>query len=193
MTVSTTDAITVVSGLPRSGTSLMMQMLHTGGLTALTDGLRAADDDNPRGYYELEAVKATERDPAWIERAAGHAVKVISYLLPQLPADREYRVVFMRRHLDEILSSQRRMLEHRGEPVGDESSMRDRFVRHLEDIETWLRGAVHMRVLFVNYNRLISHPAEQVGRVCDFLDGRVNVEPMVAVIDPALYRQRDRR
>ena len=83
MTVSTTDAITVVSGLPRSGTSLMMQMLHTGGLTALTDGLRAADDDNPRGYYELEAVKATERDPAWIERQqpAGTEPRVPPYLI----------------------------------------------------------------------------------------------------------------
>ena len=99
------DWVTVVAGLPRSGTSMMMSMLEAGGIPLLTDGVRTADRDNPRGYYELEAVKQTDRDPSWLDDAPGKAVKVISQLLPELPPQHRYRAIFVRRNLDEVLAS----------------------------------------------------------------------------------------
>ena len=106
--------VTVVSGLPRSGTSLMMQMLAAGGVELLIDQIRRADADNPRGYFELEAVKRTRQDASWLDDAAGKAVKVIHLLLRDLPDDREYRVVMMSRDLDEVLASQQAMLARSG-------------------------------------------------------------------------------
>ena len=105
--------VTLVSGLPRSGTSMMMQMLHAGGIPAVTDNIRLADKDNERGYYELEAVKRTKDDASWLRDAPGKAVKVIYLLLYDLPTDYTYRVIFMNRNLDEVLASQRAMLERR--------------------------------------------------------------------------------
>ena len=108
------EPVIIVSGLPRSGTSMMMQMLEAGGIEILSDGERQADDDNPKGYYELEAVKKTKDDASWVETATGKAVKMISQLMLDLPLDREYRVIFMRRDLQEILASQAKMLARRG-------------------------------------------------------------------------------
>ncbi|RMH43218.1 MAG: sulfotransferase family protein [Deltaproteobacteria bacterium] len=184
------EPITIVSGLPRSGTSLMMQMLHRGGLPVLSDGERTADDDNPRGYFELEAVKATARDASWVAEAEGKVVKVISELLPHLPADRTYRVIFMRRRLDEVLASQRRMLQRRGEPLGDDDAMRSLFARHVERAERFLRDADHMTALYVSYNRLVADPAAQAARVAAFLGGIVDPAAMAAAVDPSLYRNR---
>ena len=99
------DVITIVSGLPRSGTSLMMQMLEAGGMPVLTDGIRDADEDNPRGYYELEAVKRTKDDPAWLHGAPGKVVKMIYLLLYDLPTTYNYRIIFMRRPLSEVVAS----------------------------------------------------------------------------------------
>ena len=182
--------IYVVSGLPRSGTSMMMQMLTKGGLPPLCDGIREADEDNPRGYLELEAVKATERDASWVANAPGRVVKVVSSLLVHLPKDYEYRVIFMRRQLDEVLASQRRMLGRRGEPLGDADAMRTMFVRHIEEMEHWLRNAPHMKQLFVSYNRLLVHPQEQLERVRNFLHVSVDETAMLSAIDPTLHRQR---
>jgi len=109
--------ITVVSGIPRSGTSLMMQMMSAGGMPVLTDGQRSADDNNPRGYFELESVKSLARNQDVLTQADGKVVKVISSLLPSLPKDFEYRVVFMCRPLEEVVSSQNRMLERLGKEV----------------------------------------------------------------------------
>src|SRR5450432_3057856 len=103
--------ITVVSGLPRSGTSLMMQMLAAGGMPLLTDQIRAPDQDNPRGYFEFERVKQIKRDQAWLGSAVGKAVKIIHLLLYDLPPNRNYRVIFMRRNIEEVLISQRKMLQ----------------------------------------------------------------------------------
>jgi len=110
------DPIYVVSGLPRSGTSLMMRMLDAGGVPAVTDRIRTADDDNPRGYFELEAVKRTKQDPSWLDDAPGKAVKVISQLLCELPPDRAYKVIVMRRKLGEVSAAQKTMLEGRRSP-----------------------------------------------------------------------------
>jgi hypothetical protein len=172
---------------------MMMKMLEAGGLPVVTDNIRTADEDNPKGYYELEAVKRTKQDPTWREAAAGKTVKLIAQLLYDLPLDGAYRykVVFMRRNLDEMLASQKKMLERRGEPDDTpDGDMKEMFVQHLEEVELWLRGIPHMDVLFVNYNRMVAEPDSQLDRVARFLDAGVDVAAMKSVIDPELYRQR---
>lgn len=190
------STVYLVSGLPRSGTSLMMQMLHRGGLEPWTDRIRAADEDNPRGYFELEKVKQTSSDCSWIDQARGKVVKLISQLLMTLPPGGPYKVVFMRRDLDEVLDSQFKMLERRGErdeSTRDADDMKQLFVAHLEDVEAWLRARADVDVLFVNYNRLIADPRQAAERINRFVDGVLDVDAMVAAVDPALYRNRKRR
>lgn len=185
--------VTIVSGLPRSGTSMMMKMLEAGGLPALTDRVREADEDNPKGYYELERVRRLrDGDAEWVAEARGRAVKVISELLRYLPAEHDYRVVFMRRDLKEILASQRRMLAHRGTEADDEADARlaGLYERHLEEVEGWLSRQSNMQVLYVSYNDVLARPRESADRIDRFLGGRLRVDRMAAVIDPALYRQR---
>ncbi len=137
------DFVTLVSGLPRSGTSMMMRMLEAGGLPVLADHLRTADEDNPEGYYEFERVKKIEHDSAWLEEARGRVVKMISALLKHLPPGYTYKIVFMRRKLEEILASQREMLVRRGKPAdatGD-ARMAEFFTSHLHRVETLARRA----------------------------------------------------
>lgn len=189
------QSVVVVSGLPRSGTSMLMGMLAAGGMEALTDGVRAPDDDNPRGYFELERVKQlqTGMDTVWLREARGKCVKVISYFLKHLPLGERYRIVFARRNLAEVLASQRRMLERRGEPVGDkaeEGRLAGAFAAHLTKAERELAARADCAVLYVDHRAVIEHPrvvAEEVNR---FLDGRLDVDRMVAAVDPGLYRQR---
>ena len=183
--------ITVVSGLPRSGTSLMMQMLEAGGLPILTDNLRTADPDNPRGYYELEGVKQLERDRSWLPSAVGKVVKVVSPLLRHLPADYCYKVVFMRRDLAEVLASQRQMLERRGRPAPNEDeAMAATFRRHLAEVESWLAKQPNIEVLYTLYSAVLDQPAVEIGRVNAFFGGGLDTAAMVQVIDHALHRQR---
>jgi LPS sulfotransferase NodH len=179
--------VTVVTGLPRSGTSLAMAMLRAAGIPPLTDGVRAADEDNPRGYYELEAVKAGSD---WLRDADGHAVKVISALLPRLPIDRPLRVVFMRRKLDEVLASQAAMMARRDEPLtASDAELRKAFVLHLAETEAWLDRS-GLPVLYVSYNRLLREPSAQCQRLADFLDLPDATAAMAAVVEPSLYRNR---
>lgn len=183
--------ITVVSGLPRSGTSLMMQMLEAGGLPILTDGRRTADPDNPKGYYEFERVKQLERDQSWLPSAAGKVVKVVSPLLRYLPADHAYEIVFMQRDLAEVLASQRHMLERRGRPAPtDDEAMAATFRRHLVDVEAWLAQQPNMRVLYVGYTAVLEQPAVEIQRLTAFLGGGLDAAGMEGVIDHALHRQR---
>lgn len=189
------STVYIVSGLPRSGTSLMMQMLHRGGLPALTDELRSADEDNPRGYFELERVKQTGQDPSWLEQARGKVVKLISRLLVELPApapdEVRYKVVFMRRDLDEVLRSQKKMLTRRGEDTSQsDDEMKELFVAHLEEVEGWLRSRPDVDVLFVSYNRIMADPRKGAERIQRFLDRAVDMEAMVSMVDPDLYRNR---
>ncbi len=183
--------IYVVSGLPRSGTSMMMKMLEAGGLEPVTDGIRSADDDNPKGYYELEAVKRTKQDPSWVEPARGKVVKVISQLLQDLPATEKYKIVFMRRNLDEVLASQQKMLVNRDEQdAASDDDMKSSFAGHVEEVEAWLRTSEHVEVLFVSYNRMQAESEGQIARVATFMDADLDSDKMATVIDPALYRQR---
>jgi len=185
--------ITIVSGLPRSGTSMMMRILEAGGLPVLTDGLRAADADNPNGYYEFEPVKDTTRDPSWLAQADGKAVKVVYKLLYDLPTDRPYFVIFMQRALKEVIASQTAMLARLGQtPTGPTDGHRlvSAFAAEVAAIRTWLRDRPCFRVVYVNYNRLLAAPAAPLAAVNAFLGGHLDETAMRAVIDPQLHRQR---
>ena len=185
------EPLYIVSGLPRSGTSLMMRMLQAAGLPVVSDGERRADEDNPRGYYEYERVKQLPEDIGWLSECRGKAVKVISRLLVQLPDTEAYQVVFMRRTIDEILRSQEKMLERRGvEEQTDPAEMKRNFILHLAEVEAFLASQPHFGVLFVSYNRLVGAPDGQVARVAEFLGRAHRAEAMRAAVEPSLYRQR---
>lgn len=187
-----TQFITVVSGLPRSGTSMMMKMLQAGGMPILTDQVRQADEDNPKGYYEFERVKQVEHDQAWLQDAQGKAVKVISALLTKLPATYTYKVIFMRRDMQEILNSQRQMLIRRGEPtdkVGDEK-MAAAFEKHLKAVQHWLAQQRNLDVLYVSYNTVLKAPLQCAHEIDAFLGADLDTSQMVQVVDRTLYRQR---
>jgi hypothetical protein len=185
--------IIVVSGLPRSGTSMMMKMLEAGGIGLLTDHLRKPDVDNPEGYYEFERVKQLDKgDTAWIPQARGRAVKVISALLEHLPAGEEYRVILMNRHIEEILASQRKMLVRRGEDPNKTSDekMQDLYRKHLAKVRAWLHDHPNVRVLEMDYNAMLVDPLPHAVRVCEFLGSDMDPQAMAAVVDPELYRNR---
>jgi Sulfotransferase domain len=186
-------AIVVVSGLPRSGTSMAMKMLEAGGLEIVSDGLREADLDNPKGYFELEAVKdlARSADKSWLLAARGKAVKIISHLLRELPPEHNYRVVFMNRHLEEVLASQQKMLDHREE----ESATEDERMKELFGDDLWrARYALKKRPWFesieLHYSEVVADPEAQARRVNEFLGGSLDVVKMAEAVDPNLYRNR---
>jgi len=182
--------IIIVSGLPRSGTSLMMQMLDGGGVEVVTDNIRTADTDNPRGYYEFEQVKTIKRDTTWLPATRGRAFKMVAQLLYDLPPSETYRIIFMERDLDEVLRSQERMLTRLGRTPAPREEIRRAFAIHLERLHEWLRRQGNITVLGVCYNDLMERPQEQGERVRDFLGGTADVEGMVKAVDPSLYRNR---
>lgn len=184
--------LTIVSGLPRSGTSMMMQVLCAGGLEALADHQRKADEDNPRGYYEFEAVKRTKQDPSWLMGSHGKVVKMVYRLLYDLPRDYEYRVVFLRRDLKEVLASQNKMLQRLGRNAATvpEDQMEELFRRQLAEFDRWIAGRRNFSILDVEYKKMISDPRPLCEQISLFLDGRLNVEAMIRAVDPTLYRNR---
>ena len=186
------ETITIVSGLPRSGTSMMMKMLAAGGIEPLIDNLREADDDNPKGYFEFERVKQIERDNAWLEDARGRVVKLISALLKHLPSEYNYKIIFMRRAMSEILASQRQMLLRRGEPAdaAPDEKMAVMFEKHLAQVESWLAGQPNVETIYVSYNEVMKDPRPHAERINDFLGGSLNTDAMSAVADRSLYRQK---
>jgi len=182
----------IVAGLPRCGTSMMMRMLEAGGIPVLADGLRRADEDNPHGYYEFERVKQLREDKAWLPEARGRVVKMVSALLPELPAEHRYRVIFMERDMTEMLASQRAMLERLGE-VDDHRSPDERvaaFERHVASLFAWLERQPNFALLRVSYNAMLSAHEAEVDRLNRFLGGLLDVDAMVGVVDHSLYRQR---
>jgi hypothetical protein len=186
------EEIVVVSGLPRSGTSMMMKMLEAGGVEGVTDGIREADEDNPEGYFEFEPVKRLKEGSAWMAEARGKGIKVVSGLLRDLPPGYRYKVIFMRREMGEVLASQRAMLVRRGKEVGEaeDAQLRELFAGHLAEVEQWLRRQPHFEVLDVGYERGIDEPLEVAQAVGAFLDRELDIERMAAVVNPNLYRQR---
>ncbi len=180
----------IVSGLPRSGTSLMMQMLMAAGVPVLTDGERAADSDNPEGYYEWERIKQVSRRPEILREAAGKAIKVISPLLAQLPARHRYKVIYMDRPIAEVVESQRRMLAHRGRDTdGDSEAMFRLLSGFRESTLRLLDRAKHFEPLIVDYPDLIRNPAPWLSRIAAFL-GNVDPAEMARAIRPELHRNR---
>jgi hypothetical protein len=186
--------VIVVSGLPRSGTSMAMQMLEAAGIEIVTDGRRTPGEDNPRGYLEDERVKAlhkAEADGSWLAEARGKAVKIISYLLKHLPGENDYRVIFMRRDLGEVLASQRKMLERRGEPsVAGDDEMREIWRAHLDEVQRLFEASAHLTHLDVSYRDVVENPREQARRIQDFLGMDLDVEKMASAVDEELYRNR---
>ena len=186
------DFITIVSGLPRSGTSMMMQMLEAGGLGIVTDNIRKPDEDNPRGYYEFERVKKIKEDKSWLDECRGKAVKMVSMLLYDLPLDKKYKIIFMKREMEEMLASQRVMLERLGQKGGDVSDeeMGKKFEKHLRQVEEWLAKQENIDVLYVKYNDVLNDSQKYAEMVSKFLGRNLNVEKMANVIERSLYRQR---
>jgi hypothetical protein len=184
--------ITIVSGLPRSGTSLMMQMIAAGGLPVLSDGERKADDDNPRGYYEWERIKQLPKEPGIIAEAEGKVVKVISQLLPSLPGGYDYRIIFMERPLQEVLQSQDKMLVRRGndKQVGNALKIRKAFERHLVDINNRFARRTDIAVLQMQYHSVLHEPQTAAETIAGFLKVPLNIEAMTEQVDASLYRNR---
>ena len=187
------EFITIVSGLPRSGTSMMMKMLAAGGMHILTDNIRVSDEDNPRGYYELEKVKALKNgENEWLSEAQGKAVKIISALLQHLPPHYQYKIIFMRRDLNEILASQKQMLVRRGEPIDkiDDDTLGDLFQKHLLQVEKWISQQPNIGVTYVNYSDILQNPEADIQKVVQFLDMSLDKSLMMGVPEKKLYRQR---
>lgn len=191
--MSQSNFITIVSGLPRSGTSMMMMMLEAGGLAPMTDGIRAADADNPKGYYEFERVKKIKEDTAWLPEARGKVVKMISQLLLDLPAEYEYRIIFMRRKMEEILASQKEMLVRRGtnKPGGPgDEEMGKMLGMHVDQVLRTMSGRDNVELLEVDYNAMLREPRRDIDRLNAFLGGGLDTAAMAGAIDKSLYRQR---
>jgi hypothetical protein len=184
--------ITIVSGLPRSGTSLMMQMLVAGGMTALSDGERKADTDNPKGYLEWERIKQLPKEPDLIAGAEGRVVKVISQLILSLPDGPEYRIVFMQRPMAEVLKSQEEMLKRRGthDSGGNAAAIEQVFQRHLIEVDKWLAVKRNAKVLRVPYHRVLQEPQAVAEEVTAFVGVALDVKAMVGQVDANLYRNR---
>lgn len=182
----------IVSGLPRSGTSMMMRMLEAGGIPVLVDNLRVADEDNPNGYYEYEAVKKVREDASWLQEAHGKAVKMVYRLLYDLPTDETYRVIFMTRKLEEVIASQNRMLERNGKGTDDLSGrqLAEIYRKQLLEARAWLDGRSNFEVLYVDYGDALSDTKRVADEINQFLHGILNTEAMAQVPNPSLYRQR---
>ncbi len=188
------NKITVVSGLPRSGTSMMMSALQAGGLDLLVDDIRGADQNNPKGYYEYERVKKLQKgDTAWLPKACGKVVKIISALIEYLPETHHYQIIFMERKMDEILTSQDRMLAREGKEnqrdISDDE-LRQTYEEHLAEVKAWMRDKDWIQTLFVNYNETLQRPLQVLKQVSAFLNHRVDPKQMIKIVDPNLYRER---
>src|SRR3989338_3779619 len=186
------EVITIVSGLPRSGTSTMMNMLEAGGMDVLIDNIRKSDEDNPKGYYEFEKVKKIEKDSSWLEDARGKAIKIISVLVRFLPRRYRYNIIFMLRNMQEILDSQRQMLIRRGEfanAISDEE-MERLFLKDLEMVKEGLDKQPNMNVIYISYNQLLTDPSKYCKEIMHFLGINLDIDNMIKVIDNTLYRQR---
>lgn len=185
--------ITIVSGLPRSGTSMMMQMLEAGGLEIFTDKTREADESNPKGYYEHEAVKNLQRNKKFLNDATDKTVKVIAHLLPHLPAKFRYRIIFMERDIYEVVHSQQKMLIRDGKRVKEDTlpiKLVQQYEKTLEQVKTWAAKHPSVEIMYVKHRDVIDNPFMQAMLVNDFLEGGLTVEKMAAAVDGSLYREK---
>jgi len=177
---------------------MAMRMLEAGGMPLVTDGFRAADEDNPRGYFEFEPVKhlhthlRSEADLAWLTSARGKAVKIISFLLTWLPETYDYRVLFMQRDLQDVLASQQAMLERLGESAAGSGKSPAETVKiyeaHLAQVDRFLARRACFTTLGVDYARVLANPRDEAARIGDFVGGRLDITAMAAAVEPTLRR-----
>jgi hypothetical protein len=188
------EPVVVVSGLPRSGTSMMMRMLEAGGLPILSDGARGADVDNPKGYFEYERIKDLERetDKSYLREGRGKALKVISFLIPHLPDENDYRVIFMRRDLDEVLSSQDKMIQRLGaaDAAADREAMKEAYRNDIVRTRLLCRKRSNFEMIEIQYKASVADPADTARRVNEFLGSRLDEAAMRRAVDESLYRNR---
>lgn len=184
--------LTVVSGLPRSGTSMMMRVLEAGGVPPQIDELREANEDNPNGYYEFEPVKALKEDDSWVPGACGKAVKIIYKLVYDLPQGTDYRVIFMQRDVEEVVRSQEKMLERDGLDPGIEQHdmISALFQSEIIAFRNWIATQPNIAMYVVDYRSFIEDPAGTAAGIAQFLELDLNVQAMAEVVDPDLYRNR---
>jgi len=188
------DPIVVVSGLPRSGTSMMMRMLEAGGLEVMSDGERVADVDNPKGYFELERIKDLEKetDKSYVRNGRGKVLKVISFLIKDLPDDNDYRVIFLRRELSEVLASQNKMIDRLGteDTTAQDEAMKEAYRNDIVRTRLMCKKRPNFEYIEVHYKVTVEDPAETAKTVNAFLDGRLDEAAMRAAVDKSLYRNR---
>ncbi len=188
------EPVVVVSGLPRSGTSMMMKMLEAGGMPIMTDNERAADIDNPKGYFEYERVKDLEKetDKSYIREARGKVLKVISFLIKDLPDDNDYRVIFMRRELDEVLASQNKMIERLGssDSSAAEEAMKEAYRNDIVRTRLLCKNRPNFELIEVHYKGTIEDPLATARSVNAFVGGHLDEAAMRAAVDSNLYRNR---
>jgi hypothetical protein len=185
-------SIIIVSGLPRSGTSMMMKMLEAGGVQLFVDNKRKPDYDNPNGYYEFEKVKEIDKDASWLGDSHGKAVKIVSMFLYHLPPMYGYKVIFMQRNMQEILTSQRKMLE-RSDPqseIIEDGIMANKFEAHLKKIYNWIERQKNIQCLYMSYNDIMNDPQGSSTRVNTYIGGHLDINAMVESVDHSLYRNR---
>ncbi|HEA68326.1 MAG TPA: sulfotransferase family protein [Desulfobacterales bacterium] len=192
MTKRKAEPIFMVSGLPRCGTSMMMQMLEAGGMQVITDHIRQADEDNPHGYYEFEKVKKIKEDSSWLDGCHGKVFKMVSALLYYLPNSKKYKIVFMKRKMDEMLASQNTMLRRQGrnDAVVSDEEMAKKLDKHLLKVETWLAKQRNFKAIYINYNSVIENALENAKNVALFLNLPMDIDKMVKVVESSLYRQK---
>jgi hypothetical protein len=185
------DFITVVSGLPRSGTSMMMRMLERGGVPILTDAVRKADEDNPLGFYEYEPVKRLDKDVSWLPAAYNKAIKIIYIFLYNLPRDHRFKVLFMRRSLDEVVAYQKVMLRrrHESDRMSDQQLM-DSFNDQLQRLDIWIRHQENFAIQYLDYNDVVTEPARAAVEISRFLGLPLDTEAMIRAVEPSLHRNR---
>ena len=188
------EPLVVVSGLPRSGTSMMMRMLEAGGVPILADGEREADVDNPKGYFELERIKNLEHetDKSYLREGRGKAVKAISFLIKDLPDDNDYRVIFMRRDLDEVLTSQKKMIDRldQGDTDAEDEAMREAFRNDIVRVRLYCKNHPNFELVEVHYKQAVEDPAGVAREVNAFLGGKLDETAMREAVDASLYRNR---
>lgn len=169
-----------------------MKMLEAADVPIVQDGIRTANVDNPKGYYEFERVKQLPKgDNAWVADSKGKAVKIISALLKHLPAEHEYKILFMRREIDEVIASQSKMLVNRDEQKRtDDAQLKILYSKHLREVEVWMRQQSNVSFHNVRYSDLVKNPQIQLPTIVKFLDRKLDVNAMMAIVDKSLYRNR---
>ena len=187
-------SIVVVSGLPRSGTSMLMKMLESGGMEILTDSERAADIDNPKGYFEYERIKDLEKetDKSYVREGRGKVLKVICFLIKDLPDDNDYRVIFMRRDLEEVLASQNKMIHRLGttDTTATEAAMKEAYRNDIVRTRLLCKNRPNFELIEIGYKPTIEDPAATARSVNAFVGGHLDEAAMREAVDGSLYRNR---